>query len=241
MLRSNSFSEMNDPRESQPWTMGGVNLPFEKFFADYYNDDTHIDCQFKFGKMVKDRFQVICFSGAQQEGWNNEMMWAHYAEQQMGVCLEFDEEELIKAVKEKFPSAKFSLQPVKYTNEMKEKSWFHWSKQLSDEENFDNYSDILCRKVVFNKSHFWEKEDEKRLLFFSHTQNLFLPYGYALKAIYIGLFFPKHYLPVIEELIDETQVRLYKLIYQDDKYIRWNLTRKEGEWWTSTVDEKHEN
>ena len=52
-LKSNSFSNMNDPRESSLWSMGSINLPLEKLFPEYYSDKTHIDCQYKFGQMIR--------------------------------------------------------------------------------------------------------------------------------------------------------------------------------------------
>ncbi len=235
-LKSNSFSKMNDPRESTPWSMGSINLPFEKIFPEYYNEKTHIDCQYKFGKMIKERFQIICFSGAQQKGWDNEMMWSHYADNQKGVCLEFDEDLLMIEAKKMLPNVDVLLKEVNYITKKKEKPWVNWNNILSIEENINNYSSILSHKVVFHKSHFWEKEDEKRLLFLNCTENVFLPYGQSLKAIHIGLGFPRAYLPAIEKLIEGTSIKLYMLIYERDKYIRWNLTRKEGDWFTS-IDE----
>ena len=60
-----------------------------------------------------------------------------------------------------------------------------------------------------------------------------MSYGQSLKAIHIGLDFPRDYLPAIEKLIEGTSIKLYTLIYERDKYIRWNLTRKDGDWFTS--------
>lgn len=232
-LKSNNFNNMNDPRESTPWSMGSVNLPFEKLFPEYYNDKTHIDCQYKFGQMIKERFQIICFSGAQQKGWNNEMMWSHYADNQKGVCLEFDENLLMIEAKKMYPDVDILLKEVNYVTKKNGKPWIHWNNMFSVEENIKNYSSILCHEVVFHKSHFWEKEDETRLLFLNCTENMFLPYGQSLKAIHIGLNFPRDYLPTIEKLIEGTSIKLYTLIYERDKYIRWYLTRKDSNWFTS--------
>ncbi len=235
-LKSNSFSNMNDPRESTPWSMGSINLPLEKLFPEYYSDKTHIDCQYRFGQMIKERFQIICFSGAQQKGWDNEMMWSNYADNQKGVCLEFDENLLMVEAKKMFPNIDILLKEVNYITKKKEKPWVNWNNLLSIEANINNYLLLLSHKVVFHKSHFWEKEDEKRLLFLNCSENLFLPYGQSLKSIHIGLDFPRTYLPAIEKLIEGTSIKLYTMIYQSDKYVRWKLTRNEGDWFTS-IDE----
>jgi hypothetical protein len=227
---------MNDPRESHGWTFGSINLPFEKFFPGYYSDETHIDCQYKFGQMIKDKLQVICFSGANQAGWNNEMMWAHYADNQRGVCLEFDEDKLVSSIKESFPNNKFELKNVSYAQTNKRKPWIYWNESFSTEENFDGFLAFLCQDEVFHKSHFWEKEDERRLIFLNQTNNLFLPIKDSLKAIYIGIGFPRHYLPAIESLIVGTNIKINVLIYDNDKYIRWRLTKKDSKWLSSTID-----
>jgi hypothetical protein len=231
---SNSLALMNDPRESHPWGFGSTNLPYDKLFPDYYSNETHIDCQFKFGQMVKDRFQVICFSGAKHYGWDNEMMWAHYADRQRGICLEFDEEILKASIESNFPETRFELQDVNYEQKIKNReAWVEWNGRLSHEENLQNFLEVLSRKVTFNKSHFWEKEDEKRLLFLNHTERLFIPISGALKAIHIGLGIPKPEHDEIFDAISGKGIKLYVMIYQHNRYERWTLTKKDRKWWTS--------
>jgi hypothetical protein len=236
-LRSNSLANMNDPRESHDWSFGSINLPLEKIFPDYYSDKTHIDCQFKVGKMVKDRFQVICFSGAKHKGWDNEMMWAHYAERQSGLCLEFDEELLLAAIRNHYPSTRYELKDVSYERKSSEKPWINWDGRLSNDENISNFLEVLSRQVTFNKSHFWEKEDEKRLLFLNHAEPLLIPYENALKAIHLGLGIPKPQHAGIYNAINEKGIKLKVMIYQNDRYERWNLSKKDMKWWTSKGDD----
>lgn len=52
LLRTSSLRQMNDPRESLDWSFGGINVPYEEIFKRYYSDETHIDCQYKFGEMI---------------------------------------------------------------------------------------------------------------------------------------------------------------------------------------------
>lgn len=96
LIRTNSLRYMNDPRESLDWAFGSVNLPYEQIFKGYFSNKTHIDCQIKYGNMIKGKYQILCFSGANKNGWNNEIMWAHYGGMHSGVCLEFDESMLIR-------------------------------------------------------------------------------------------------------------------------------------------------
>ncbi|GGI51765.1 hypothetical protein GCM10011425_29770 [Mucilaginibacter galii] len=225
---------MNDPREAHDWTFGSTNVPYEKLFPAYYSDQTHIDCQFRFGKMVKDRFQVICFSGAQRKGWDNEMMWAHYADRQTGVCLEFDEEALKRSIDENFPGTRFEIQDVNYEQQIRNRdAWVYWDESVPQEQNLTNFLEQLSRKVTFYKSHFWEKEDEKRLLFLNHTNRLFVPILSALKAVHIGLNIPKKEHEAIFQAVKEKGIKLYVMVYQSNRYERWNLSKKEEQWWTS--------
>lgn len=232
-LRSSSLANMNDPRESHNWSFGSINLPFAELFPGYYNDKTHIYCQFKFGQMIKERFQIVCFSGAKYAGWNNEMMWSHYADGQKGICLEFDEEELLNEIRSAFPETVFQLRDVVYGKERKRKPWINWNANLTRDENFDNFLEVLSRDVIFSKSEFWEREDEKRLVFLNQVSNLFIPVNRALKAVHIGLGISKTYHEDIYQAVTEAGLKLYVMVYDNDKYKRWNLTKKEEQWWTS--------
>ena len=77
---------------------------------------------------------------------------------------------------------------------------------------------------MFRKSHFWEKEDEKRLMLQCNERTL-IPIKSSLKAIYFGLNFSHHYLPAIESLVEELNIKFYDLVYQDYKYERWERMR----------------
>lgn len=231
---SNSLGLMNDPREAQAWSFGSTNLPYHKLFPEYYSDKTHIDCQFKFGQMVKDRFQVICFSGAQHHGWDNEMMWAHYADRQKGICLEFDEEALKRSIEEYSPGTRFEIQNVNYEQKIKNRdAWVYWDERLSYDENVNGFLEQLSRKVTFHKSHFWEKEDEKRLLFLNHSERLFVPFSGALKAVHIGLNIPHQEHEAIFDNVNKKGIKVYLMVYQSNRYQRWTLTKKDGRLWSS--------
>lgn len=232
-LKSNSLGKMNDPRESHDWAFGSVNLPLEELFPGYYSDKTHIDCQLKFGRIVKDRLQVVCFSGAQKKGWNNEMMWAHYGDEHKGVCLEFNEEKLIQAIKLSFPNSKFQIRDVNYERKRKDKPWVHWDSGISHDDNLTNFLEVLSRDVIFSKSHFWKLEDEKRLVFLNQRESFFIPFGEALTAVHIGLGIPKPLHDEIFKALSATGIKLYVMIYDNDKYKRWTLTKKDERWWTS--------
>ena len=67
------------------------------------------------------------------------MMWSHYADNQKGVCLEFDEDLLIVEAKNKFPNVDILLKEVNYNTRKEGKPWINWNNILSIEENINNY------------------------------------------------------------------------------------------------------
>ncbi|WP_157273850.1 DUF2971 domain-containing protein [Pedobacter sp. BAL39] len=229
---------MNDPRESHPWSFGSINLPHEELFKDEYSSETHIDCQMKFGRMVKDRFQIVCFSGARHEGWNNEMMWAHYADRQRGVCLEFDADLLKSTITDEFPNLNWVLEPVTYIQKPVEHPWIYWNQHESIQDNFFNNIQRIYPVMTLHKSHFWEKEDEKRLVFLNQMETVYVPINSCLKAIHLGLGFPRSYMPAIESLLTEIgNAKIYQMIYQGDVYARWRLKKTADKWLSYAEDD----
>lgn len=100
-LRTNFLNKMNGPKENQRWTFGGINVPYETMYADLVyeadSDKAHFDSMFRFGEEIKSKIQAICFVyTGKYQGCENEMMWAQYAENHKGICLEIDTELFIE-------------------------------------------------------------------------------------------------------------------------------------------------
>jgi hypothetical protein len=214
---------MNDPRELLSWSFGSTNLPYEKIFEGYYSDKTHIDCQQKYGNMIKDKFQIISFSGAQNEGWNNEMMWAHYGGMHSGVCLEFDENILLENLATKYPEMEYQLENVCYSNK-NESPWIHWHPNKSEDQNMSDILGLLVKDMTLTKSIFWEKEDERRLVCKNVDKQLYIPIQKALKTVYLGVIF-KNGKEIVESLFRSlnSKCNLSILIYQRNRFERWGM------------------
>lgn len=229
-LRTNSFRYMNDPRESLDWAFGGMNVPYEDIFKGYYSDKTHIECQYKYGNMIKDNYQVVCFSGANSEGWNNEMMWAHYGGLHSGVCLEFDEKILLENLKSSYPDINYHLQNIDYSNNQ-EDPWIYWDRQKSMEDNMRDTLHFLLKDMTLSKSKFWASEDEKRLVCLGVSKPLYIPIENALKTVYLGVTFDrrKEFINSIYNLFNG-RFNLSLLIYQYNRFERWGIkTLSNGE------------
>ncbi|MFN7703451.1 MAG: DUF2971 domain-containing protein [Chryseotalea sp.] len=147
-LRSGYLNDMNDPREKQPFAFGGKNIPLKEIFKGYYSDETHIDCLYRLGKDIKDRIQLFCFCGEKQQGWNNEMMWAHYANKHKGVCIELDEELLLNEIKAS--KLNYKLEGIDYSE--KASKFIYWQDNMSLEENILHFINAQYRDLAFKKS-----------------------------------------------------------------------------------------
>jgi hypothetical protein len=100
-IRMNSYSRMNDPRESQSWTASGVAA--EPPFTDA-DMRKRIDDVFRGGA----RLMALCADQPAQDdatkphlfhrGWARPAMWAHYSSAHEGVCMVFETTELIESI-----------------------------------------------------------------------------------------------------------------------------------------------
>jgi hypothetical protein len=217
---------MNDPRELLSWSFGGKNLPYKEIFEGYYSDKTHIECQQKYGNMIKDKFQILSFSGAQNEGWNNEMMWAHYGGMHSGVCLEFDEDILLENLATKYPEMEYHLENVSYSNKNKS-PWINWQPNKSEDENMSDILGFLVNDMTLTKSIFWEKEDERRLVCKNVDKQLFIPIQKALKTVHLGVTFNKHGKEMVGSVFSSLKGKcnLSIMIYQHNRFKRWGIRR----------------
>lgn len=104
---------------------------------------------------------VFCFS----EVWDSILMWAHYANNYTGYCIEYD----ISKVKEYM---KYNLYPVLY-----EKEYINITENLI---NCNKNTGLICN---LSKSVDWAYEKEWRIV--EYRENPFY-YRKAIKSIYLG-------------------------------------------------------
>lgn len=104
--------------------------------------------------------------------YNDELLWAHYANSHKGFCIEYDLELLL----ETYPIDKvysFSVKYSKYPPEV----------ELTDISDIDSMS--IIKKLAGNKSERWKYEEEYRIVLDKSGKH---PYNYnAFKGIYFGL------------------------------------------------------
>jgi hypothetical protein len=212
-LRTNSLERMNDPKENQPWAFGGKNIDYKEGYPETYSFETHNDHQYKLGREIKNSSQIICFVKDQPEqGFLNEIMWAHYSENHKGVCLEIDVDLFLNENREQLND--FVFESVSYGQQ--ENPYLDWNEELTKEQNIKQFVRSTHKKLFLQKSVYWEKENEQRLIVFSY-ESKHLTIKKSLTGIYFGLQMPYSYKPCIDNFINSDQTMLYNLYYEGNK------------------------
>jgi len=204
---------MNDPKENHLWSFSGGGMGIEELYPEIYSRENHIDIQYKLGDEIKSTCQIICFvNNNRGEGILNAMMWAQYAQNHRGLCLEIDQDKFIEENNAEFID--FFFETVTYGSH---ESLFFWAdRNLTKDENIKAFVKKEYKKLFLHKSTYWERENEKRLLLF-HPSQKYLSIKKSLTGVYIGLSMPYSYRPCIDNLIDEQQTIIYDLVYQLNK------------------------
>jgi hypothetical protein len=212
-LRTNYLNKMNGPKENQQWSFGGINIPYETMYTDldYKSDNAHFDCMNRLGDEIKSKIQAICFVNTDQhDGYKNEMMWAQYAENHKGICLEIDTELFIK---ENDHIDIFKFQNINYRP--KKNKWVFWNSEMTKEENIEQHIKCDYEALFLSKSHYWEKEYEKRLLIISNNYcNLNIKE--SLTGIYYGLLTDRNYDVAIQQFIRPEKTKTYRVYFEDN-------------------------
>lgn len=220
-LRTNSLHKMNDPKENQPWAFGGRNIDYGASYPETYSSETHINHQFKLGHEIKSSCQIVCFvKDTPEQGFLNEIMWAHYSDNHKGVCLEIDVDVFLDENRQALEH--FIFEPVTYGQHGK--PFFGWDPALNKEQNIQKFVREAYKLLFLRKSAYWEKENEERLLVFRNTPQ-FLTIKNSLTAVYFGLQMPYSYKPSIDLFVNENQTKLFNLYYEDNK-IKVATTKK---------------
>lgn len=182
-LRTNYLSKMNDPKENQTWAFGGINIDYKNIYPELYSNDTHIFCQQKLGEEIKEKIQALSFfESTKYLGYENEMMWAHYGKNHKGVCLEIDLDLFLEENKE-LDIFKFENISYEFTN----KPSIYWNRDLSKDNNIFNIIKKHYKSLFLTKSHYWEKESEKRLLSVC-DDNKYFSIKNSLTGIYMQVY-----------------------------------------------------
>lgn len=218
LLRSNSLDKMNDPRENQPWSFGGINVSYENLYSKIYTEKNHIQLMYNFGNEVKKAVQIISFvNNDDQLGYANEIMWTHYAKNHKGLCLEIDEDIFIEENIELLEN--YYLKNINYGNY--KKIWLNGNRNESKSELIKHIIQNQFNDLFLLKSEVWKGEHEKRLLLFKKKKQ-YLSIANSLTGIYLGLVFDNSLRPKLYNLINNSKTEILFTYYEDNeiKYMK---------------------
>lgn len=215
-LRISPLENTNDPRENKDLVFSTI--------SNINDNNLKIDNTFV-NKLIKEDCKVLCFSlssGKYTAGYSYSAMWAHYAENHTGICLEIDKDIFIEENKNIIQTDFF--QKICYFDYETEKiihPTVDYTKindnadYIKKEFRFDN-----AKHIYFTKSKEWENENEFRLIHLSEEKNdEFCKIEKSLKNIYLGIKFNDFYLPSIKNLLFEPDVKIIKMKYKDVKLL----------------------
>lgn len=198
-----------------------------------YIDDFRDKLKEKVNQIKKINVRVACFCGldSDTEFFKKNQMWAHYADNHRGFCVEYDISSLKERVALKFKKYEYygneedyleerrvavlkaGLFPVSYTSRRTTIPRTRLEKLYKSEGSYidnDNYFYQLLYKTFINKSTVWSYEKEWRIIIDNNICNYYdnkIPFPY-IKRIYLGCKMEKRYIELLTDISDELNIEL---------------------------------
>ena len=116
-----------------------------------------------------------CFVFSMSEAYDNELMWAHYANSNKGFCIEYDFSKAPQ-LKPEIWQKLISIYKVIYKDEQEEFSFMrildYIMKGQTDKEEYKSISYDMMQKLITKKA-FWSYEKEWRILLYNIENKLY--------------------------------------------------------------------
>ncbi len=125
--------------------------------------------------MIYDYYNSACFIGCLCTNLNNQLMWAHYAAEHTGFCIEYDYSEKTQEVLQKLPY------PVIYSSNRPQVPWKVAVEQT--DENIANANEQMILTLL-TKACEWRYENEWRIFVKSEEERVYkMP---RVSCVYLG-------------------------------------------------------
>lgn len=202
-LKLSPFLNSNDPKEYK-------SFGFWSIFEDF-SDLERIEIKKQFQFFLKSQCKQLCFSlsyfykGVFIDGYNHPSMWAHYGENQNGICLVLDREKFIKSNPDLFHLK------VRYSPSFKFPKLKNGNTQC-DHNHFEKYLIENQKALLFTKHLHWACEHEYKFVGIGNTE--FCSIADSLTAINVGNNFPEELLSCLFSLVPE-YVGVRKIIFDN--------------------------
>lgn len=191
---------------------GNLNDVFEGLPASWYD----IYSADEYLRKVKNLCHMKCFT----ETCTNNLMWAHYADEFKGVCVEYD----LKKLQDDSLRAEFF--PVYYTKERK--IWIDKDLLINYWDGYTEDDVISDTKGIFlQKADYWRYEKEWRICRINrdpqNTQAICIDFP-CVSAVYLGPRVDKNDIRKIIEAVRDYEekysqtVGLYQMVFDDHAY-----------------------
>ena len=164
------------------------------------------------------KLTVVCFSAS---GWDNQLMWAHYAHSYSGICVEYDFEKMDKFIG--------FMYPVDYSNERHSLSLKDLGlRKFEKEENGNLKTEEPDMSAIFSymlaKNKCWQYEEEWRII--NNGDDPYTPIFVEtpfVKSITLGLKLDEMCRQLIWDVCQEQGIECYQLVTNPGDYV---LTRE---------------
>lgn len=200
-------------------------------------------------KIRKTNIRVACFCNLNDEEFlKKNQMWAHYADNHRGFCVEYDITPLKNELAFKHDYFRYDDTKEEYLDERREVILkgglfpliytsnrvsipisrlvkLHSAEQL-DLDN-DNYYDELLYKTYITKSSVWSYEKEWRFILDDKICDYYdnkIPFPY-IKKIYLGCRMEKRYIELLLDIAEENNINIVFMREDGHKY---NLNADSG-------------
>lgn len=230
------FSRTNDPYE---YKKVQFNFTSESHIGVKHSKEEFDYIQLLINDYWKNKFKVICFTKNVNEenivnGYSKSRMWSQYGDDNKGVCLVFDKNELEKSVQDIYinEEEKIVTGSVYYQNEYGMRN----SSRNVDISNLNKYGP---ERIAFNhlknyyeelfltKNSDYRDENEYRIIVMMQREiQLFLSITNSLKGIILGDNCSMGYYPIFKQFMKEKNIFVKKLFWSDWRPCIRDLTEK---------------
>lgn len=230
-IKFNQIGRTNDPKES----LVHLSVSYFPSSGNKNADAYYILLTNEFQRIQKEEWKVLCMtmhSSAKKNqdeitakfryGWNKPAMWAHYAENNSGVCIIFNGDILYKNIKSNLGQHKLIPKKVSYKKPFTQTKYYDDFQRIIKEQPVIDDLRAQIRKHLeekheeyfFSKFSTWKDETEYRFLV--HTignHDEFVNINGAIKSILVGSNFPKAYIPSIKDIAIRLNVSAGKMLW----------------------------
>lgn len=206
-IRASPFASTNDLWEANPY--------WPPLSGDAEPDLDHFALWDEIDRLIRRKAKLACFTLDWQlpsyvhnpnvlRGWAHLALWAHYGGNHSGVCIGFDQQQLLDAFGNVAGQQGFSGQ-VKYqlgTVGLSAPFDLEYIKGDGVEAVADGYMATHREELYLRKHQDWANEHEFRLVAFNDSAlPLAIDVGDAVKHVVLGSHFPTTRLPQLQEVM----------------------------------------